>query len=133
MPVFLPYPLLADMVLALHVAVAAFVVGGLALIVGGNLLGWRWVNGLWFRLSHLAAITVIAAQAWFGAACPLTTLERWLRSRAGEDVYGGGWLAHWLQRLLYYQGPDWVFILAYSLFGLAVTLAWWVFPPKRRH
>ena len=79
-----PYQLLADLVLALHVAVVAFVVGGLVLVIVGNVARWRWVNALWFRLAHLGAIGVVVAQAWLGATCPLTRLEMWLRTQARE-------------------------------------------------
>jgi len=48
----LPYQLLADAVLALHVAIVVFVVGGLVRVVTGNQRGWRWVNAWWFRLAH---------------------------------------------------------------------------------
>ncbi len=71
----LSFRLLADVVLALHVAIVVFVVGGLVLVVVGNLSGWRSVNALWFRLAHLATIAVVAAEAWLGVTCPLTTLE----------------------------------------------------------
>lgn len=124
------WQLLADAVLSLHVAVVVFVVGGLLVIVGGNLAGWRWINALWFRVAHLAAIAIVAAEAWFGAVCPLTTLEMWLRARARATTYSGSFVEHWLQRLLYYDAPPWVFALAYSLFGLAVVAAWWWFPPR---
>jgi len=51
MELAVPYALLANAVLVLHVAVVLFVVGGLVLVVAGNLLlGWAWVNALWFRL-----------------------------------------------------------------------------------
>ena len=129
----LPFLLLADAVLALHFALVAFVVGGLVLILVGNLRNWRWVNGWWFRLAHLAAIGVVAVQAWLGATCPLTTLEMWLREQAGAGTYRGGFIAHWLQRLIYYEAPLWVFTGAYTLFGLLVAAAWWRFPPKRQH
>ena len=129
----LPYLLLADAVLVLHFALVAFVVGGLVLIFVGNLRGWRWVNGLWFRLLHLAAIGIVVAQAWLGATCPLTTLEMWLREQSGADTYSGSFIAYWLERLLYYKAPAWVFTLVYSLFGLLVAAAWWRFPPIRQH
>ena len=130
----LPYQFLADAVLTLHFAIVAFVVGGLVLIVVGNLRGWRWVNALWFRLAHLGAIAFVVAEAWFGFICPLTTLEMWLRARVGAATYGGSFIEHWLQRVLYYEAPPWVFTLAYSLFGLLVVVTWWYFPPafKRR-
>ena len=126
------YALLADIVLTLHVAVVAFVVGGLVLVLAGNLRGWRWVNALWFRLAHLVAIVVVVAETWLGMLCPLTTLEMWLRERAGVTGYGGGFIEHWLQRVLYYEAPWWVFAVGYSLFGLLVIATWIRFPPERR-
>jgi hypothetical protein len=125
---------LANAVLVLHVAIVLFVVGGLVLIVLGNARRrpWRWVNAWWFRLAHLGAIAVVVAEAWFGLTCPLTTLEAWLRVRAGAPIYGGsGFIEHWLQRLLYHDAPAWVFTLGYTLFALLVALAWWRFPPRR--
>lgn len=127
-----PYQLLADLVLSLHLAVILFVVGGLLLILAGNLRGWRWVNELGCRLAHLAAIAVVMVQAWLGAVCPLTTLEMWLRAQARAATYSGSFIEHWLQRLLYYEAPAWIFTLLYSLFALAVAVAWWRFPPRRR-
>jgi hypothetical protein len=120
---------LADAVLLLHLAIVLFVVGGLVLIVAGNLRGWRWVNGAWLRLAHLAAIMVVVAEAWFGVVCPLTTLEQALRLRAGDAGYGGGFIEHWVQRLIYYDLPGWVFVLGYTLFALAIVAAWWRWPP----
>lgn len=125
------YRLLADAVLTLHVMVVGFIVGGLVLIIAGNLRGWRWVNRLWFRLAHLVAIAFVVAESWFGVVCPLTTLEMWLRAQAGMEFYATGFVEYWLQRLLYYEAPGWVFSAAYSLFGLAVAASWWYFPPTR--
>ena len=125
------YPLLADLVLLLHFAVVRFVVGGLLLVIVGNRLHWRRVNALSFRLAHLAAICVVVAQAWLGHACPLTTLEVWLRRQAGEATYRASFIEDWVQRLLYYEAPSGVFTLAYSLFALGVGAAWWYFPPRR--
>lgn len=132
------YLALANAVLVLHVGVVLFVVGGLLLIVLGHWRrhrhpgAWRWVDAWWFRLAHLAAIGVVVAESWYGMVCPLTTLEAWLRVRAGAPVDGGsGFVEHWLQRLLYYDAPAWVFTLGYSLFALLVAWAWWRFPPRR--
>jgi Protein of Unknown function (DUF2784) len=92
------YQLLADLVLTLHVVIVVFVVGGLTLIFGGNLRGWRRFNRLWLRLTHLAAIAVVALEAWTGTVCPLTTFEMWLRGQGHSDAYSGGFVQHWLQR-----------------------------------
>ena len=125
----LPYQVLADLVLALHVAVVAFVIGGLVFIIIGNLNNWRWVNAWWFRLAHLGAIAVVVAEVWLGVTCPLTTFEMRLREKAHATTYHGSFIEHWLQRILYYDAPSWVFVLGYSLFGLIVVATWWYFPP----
>lgn len=132
----MPYQALADAVLVLHTGIVLFVVGGLLLVllVNGLRLGprWGWVNRPLFRGLHLAAIGVVVAESWLGIECPLTTLEMALRARAGEAAYAGSFVQHWLQRLLYYNAPGWVFTLAYSVFGLAVAATWWRWPPRRR-
>ena len=130
--IHLSYQLLADAVLLLHAAVVAFVIGGLFLILVGNSRSWRWVNGPLFRCAHLGAIAVVVAQAWLGKACPLTTLEMQLREKAATATYTGGFIEHWLQRLLYYDAPPWVFLVGYSLFAAVVVACWWYFPPSRR-
>jgi hypothetical protein len=128
----LPYhAVLADVVLALHVAIVLFVAGGLALIIAGNVRGWPWVNRRAFRWAHAAAIVIVAAQAWMGVTCPLTTLEMRLRAQGGLSTYGGDFIGHWLQALLYFDAPAWAFTLAYTAFGLAVAAAWLRFPPSR--
>lgn len=127
----MPYQVLADIVLATHFAVVLFVIGGLVAIVIGNIRGWRFVNGWWFRAAHLAAIAVVVAQAWFGVVCPLTTLESALRVKAGGTGYETSFIEHWITRLLFYDAPTWVFTVAYTLFGLCVAAAWWRFPPRR--
>lgn len=126
------YRLLADAVLLVHFAVVLFVVGGLVIVFVGNLRHWHWVNSLWFRLAHLAAVGVVVVQAWLGKFCPLTILESWLREQAGESAYTASFVEHWVQQVLYYQAPLWVFTLVYTVFGLLVVAAWWCFPPKRK-
>ena len=128
-----PYRLFADVVLSLHFAVVVFVVCGLVLIIAGNLRGWRWVNAPWFRVAHLGAIGVVVAEVWLGITCPLTTLEVWLRAKAGAETYSVSFIEHWLQRLLFYKAPSWAFVLGYSVFGLLVLATWWYFPPRLRN
>ena len=121
---------LADAVLVLHVGVVLFVVAGLALTLVGGALRWRWVRNFWFRAAHLAAIAYVAMQSWFDIVCPLTTLEQWLRTQAGQVAYEGDFIGYWLGKLLFYQAPPWVFIVVYSLFGLLVALSWFAVRPS---
>lgn len=121
---------LANGVLLLHVFFVAFVVFGLVLIYLGYWLNWRWVYNRWFRLAHLAVIAVVVAQSWLGVICPLTILEMKLRASAGLATYSGSFIQHWLQTLLYYSAPAWVFVVVYSLFGSLVALSWWLVRPR---
>lgn len=125
---------LADVVLILHFAFVLFVVGGLVAIALGPRLGWAFVDGLGFRIAHLLAIGVVVAESWLGIVCPLTSLEQALRARAGEvgPDPARGFVAHWVTRLLFYDLPPACFTIAYSAFGVAVLLAWWRRPPRRR-
>ena len=97
------YHLLADLILILHTLFAGFVVSGLIAIIIGGIRGWQWVRNPWFRLAHLVAIVIVALQAWLGILCPLTTLEMTLRAKAGDSIYEGSFIAHWLEYLLYYE------------------------------
>jgi hypothetical protein len=123
--------LLADLILAAHVAVVVFVVGLLPLILLGGRRGWRWVRRLWLRGLHLGAIIYIAGQAWLGELCPLTIWEQALRARAGQDGYSESFIEYWLGRLLYVDAPWWAFVAAYTAFAVLVALAWWRVPPRR--
>lgn len=113
--------IIADIVLITHAAFVAFVVSGLLLILCGGFRRWKWIRNPWFRMAHLVAIGVVVVQAWLGVICPLTTIEMSLRERAGDVTYDGTFVAHWLQKLLFYEAPPWVFVVAYTLFGLAAV------------
>lgn len=125
------YLLAADALLLLHVCFVAFVVFGLVLILLGKPLRWAWVRNPWFRWAHLAAIGVVVLQSWFGIICPLTIWEMALRENAGGTVYSGSFIAHWLNRILYYQAPQWVFVVAYTFFGTLVVASWFWVRPRR--
>lgn len=123
--------LLADALLTLHVGIVVFVVGLLPLILVGGALGWRWVRHFGLRLTHLALMVFIAAQAWLGQLCPLTVWEQELRRTAGQGSYGESFIEHWLSRLLYWESPWWVFVAGYTGFAVVVGVAWWGVRPRR--
>lgn len=125
------YVLAADLILIGHVLFVAFVVFGLILILIGKPLDWAWVRNPWFRLVHLAAIGIVALQSWFGAICPLTNLEMTLRDRADGVIYSGSFISHWLDALLYYRAPAWVFTICYTVFAALVVLSWFWIRPRR--
>lgn len=126
------YSVVANLVLATHVAFVVFVVFGLVAIIIGAALDWRFARNFRFRVLHLAAIGVVVVQSWLGIVCPLTTLESALRAEAGTSPYEDGFIPYWLHSVLYYDAPGWVFIAAYTVFGLLVVASWVVVRPVRR-
>lgn len=126
------YRLLADALLVAHAAYVAFVVGGQALILLGAWRGWEWTRNFPFRAAHLAAIGFVVWEAWAGVACPLTVWENRLRQLAGGGSYQAGFIEHWLQAIIFYRAPDWIFILVYTAFSLVVIVSFLLYPPRRR-
>jgi hypothetical protein len=122
---------LADAILVVHTGIVVFVVAGAAAILIGAWRGWAWVHGFAWRLTHVVLMAFIALQAWRGALCPLTVWEQALRTRAGQPVYAGSFVAHWLSRVLFYDAPWWAFVAAYSAFALLVIGLWVWVPPQR--
>lgn len=122
---------LADAIGLVHASFVLFVVGGQALILAGWARAWRWTRNPPFRTAHLAAIGFVVVQQWLGGVCPLTEWESALRHRAGGEGYDAGFIADWLDRLLYYSAPGWVFTLAYTAFAAGVALTFWFYRPRR--
>jgi hypothetical protein len=77
---------------------------------------------------HLCAIAFVALEALIGMACPLTLLEDWLRIDVASE---SGFVQRWLQRLLYWDLPAWVFTVAYVCFAGVVMLTFVLLPPRR--
>ena len=91
------WSLLADSLVILHFAFTAFV-------IFGGFLAWRWPQ---IAFLHLPAL---AWGCWVEVShsiCPLTPLENHFRHLGGEAGYRGGFLAHYLVRVLYPPGLTW--------------------------
>ena len=87
----IPYQLLADLVVLVHVAFVVFA------ILGG-LLAARWRRLVWI---HLPAVIWAVIVEVFGWVCPLTPLENWLRRRGGQAGYPSDFIAHYILPVLY--------------------------------
>jgi uncharacterized protein DUF2784 len=119
---------LADAILVVHALFVLFVTGGLVATWIGIAAGARFARNHWFRGVHLAAIAFVVAESLLGYACPLTVWEDALRG----GLQPGSFVGRWMQRLLYYQAPEWLFTLAYGLWTAATLLTLWLAPPRRR-
>jgi hypothetical protein len=90
----MPYRLLADAVLLLHLGFILFVVFGALLVARRR----RWLP------LHLAAAGWGFLVEATGAACPLTWAELHFRQLAGQAGYEGGFIDHYLLPLIYPAG-----------------------------
>ena len=85
------YRLSADLVVVLHMCFVLFVLfGGLLLL--------KWPRLMWL---HVPAVTWGAFVEFSGWICPLTPLENWLRTQAGQAGYTGDFIARYLSIILY--------------------------------
>jgi Protein of Unknown function (DUF2784) len=100
------YSGLATLVLAVHVLFILWVVFGAALTRSRPVL----------RRLHIASLVWGILTEVFYAPCPLTYLENWLEQKAGVEPYQGGFLLHYLDKLVY---PD---LPAYLLTGAGVIV-----------
>jgi hypothetical protein len=88
------YRTLADLVVVFHLGFVLFV-------VLGGLLALRWPRVLWV---HLPAAVWGAWVEFSSTICPLTPFENHLRHLGGEAGYSGGFIAHYIQPVLYPAG-----------------------------
>jgi len=119
--------MLADAIVIVHLCIALFVLTGVPLIYLGAARHWAWVRSWRWRLLHLIAIAFIAAESLVGIACPLTVWEDRLR---GKQV-STGFIERWIDRILFYDAPTWVFTAAYVAFAALVAITWVAVPPTK--
>ena len=116
--------ILADLLVFLHLAFAAFV-------VFGAFLAWKW---RWVIYAHAPALAWGLWVETSGQICPLTPLEIDLRRLAGEAGYQGGFLDHYVVTLLYPPGltreDQWV--LAALLLAANIVAYGALLRPRRR-
>jgi hypothetical protein len=107
------YGIVADTVVVIHALFVIFVVlGGLAAL--------RWPRLAWVHLPCAAWGALIEFGGWI---CPLTPLEKWLRVRAGDTAYEGGFIEHYLLPILYPPGLTRQTQLVLGLIVVAINAA----------
>jgi hypothetical protein len=96
------YATMADAVLFLHVVFIVWVIFGAVLAVRRPVV----------RALHLACLVWAVLTEVLPWPCPLTLLENWLEQRAGVQPYQGGFVMHYLDKLLYPDLPQSVLTIA---------------------
>jgi polyferredoxin len=127
----LVYRLAADATVIVHFGYVSFVVVGQLLILFGILRKWGWIRNPWFRWLHLAAIAIVVGESVCGITCPLTTLEKHLRAKAGQAAYSGDFIGNLVHEFMFYDFEPWVFTIIYTVFGGLVLATFVVAPPRR--
>jgi hypothetical protein len=119
------FRILADFLVVIHAGFVAFV-------VLGGLLVLKRPRVAWIHLPACIWGALIEFQGWI---CPLTPLEKWLRIKAGQAGYSGGFVQHYLVPLIYPAGlteqtATWlgIFVLVVNLIIYACV----VFSLRRR-
>ncbi len=120
--------MLADTVVVVHFLIVLFIVAGLPLVYLGVALNWAWVRNRAWRALHLGAIVFVAAESLLGITCPLTAWEDTLRGRQPA----GGFIEHWIHRVMFFDAPTWAFTMAYLAFAVLVLATWMAVPPDRQ-
>jgi hypothetical protein len=120
--------MLADAIVVAHFLIVLFVLAGVPLVYVGVALRWAWVRSWRWRVLHLAAIFVITTESLLGIACPLTVWEYALRGQQSTR----GFIERWIDQLLFYEAPSWVFTVSYVAFAALVLVTWIAVPPIRQ-
>jgi hypothetical protein len=107
-----------DVLVVVHLLFICFVVGGV-------FLAWRWPRVIW---AAVPAMIYGALIEFIGFTCPLTPLEDYLRRRAGEAGYSGGFIDHYLVDVIYPHGLTHAMKIGLGVLVLVVALiGWWGF------
>lgn len=116
---------IADIVLLIHFVFVLFVVVSLPVIWLGIRFNWLFIRSPAFRLTHLAAILLVVGESLVGITCPLTAWEYELRGTESAQSF----MQQWLHQILFYDIPEYVLTIAYSLFALLVLATYKLVPP----
>lgn len=120
----MPYRLLADAVVLVHLLFILLVLFGALLTI------WK----RWLAFLHLPVLAWGVGIELLGGICPLTPLEQELRQAAAQQGYPGGFIEHYLMPLVYPEELTRSGQLGLGLAALALNLAiyLWLWRRSRR-
>lgn len=120
------YLALAEAVLALHLGVILFNLFGFIAIPLGAWRRWGFVRGFYWRALHVVIMLVVALQAIAGRACILTL---WQDALSGLSLNHTPLVMRWVNAVIFWPLPLWVFGLVYIALFLYVLALLWLVPP----
>lgn len=123
---------LAQVVLAVHFCIAAFVVFGMMAIPLGARSGWAWATAPAWRAGHAVIVLLIAVQKFAGQTCFLSVWEFKLLDAAASGGASPPPLHQLGVAIMHWNMPDWFFGVLYGLVLAYVAVLWFVVPPRFR-
>jgi hypothetical protein len=84
------------------------------------------VRGFWWRLAHVLSLAAVALQALLGRACFLTIWQGDVSGTAHVQPL----IANWINRMIYWPLPLWVFAVAYVVVFVYVIVLWACVRPR---
>lgn len=119
--VYMVYKVLADLVVVVHFLWIVF-------LGFGAFAGFRWKAA---RILHQAGLAFALLIGLFGWYCPLTHIEVWLRRLHDPELqYGGSFIVHYVEKIVYPEIPPGAVLL---LTGLAVLINGIIYLRARSH
>jgi hypothetical protein len=105
------YRVLVTVILGVHFAYLGYV-------VLGGFLAWRWTHAIW---PHLLAGAWGLAVVGVPLECPLTAAESWVRRKAGQPPLTQGFIARYIEGVLY---PARYTVVLQIAVGVIVVVSW---------
>ena len=133
----------ADIVVLVHFLWVVFMVGGGLLTVWAVFTAWlgrgrkaesarRFFGWRVFRTAHVCGILYAGVLAAMGKYCPLSHMENYLRTRAGDGVtYPGSFIVYYVEKIVYPHVEPMMIVIPTLLLAVFVIIVYIARPPRR--
>ena len=118
--------LFSEIILLLHLLIFLFITLSFILIPIGYFQKWKWVKNKYYRSIHLILMGIISIETILGFMCPLTILENYFR----DDIKVDNKLTEIAHQILYWDLPNYQFIILYILSFSYLIFLWFFFKPN---
>ena len=118
--------LFSEIILLLHLLIFLFITFSFILIPIGYFQKWEWVKNKYYRSIHLILMGIVSIETILGFMCPLTILENYFR----DDIKVDNKLTEIAHQILYWDLPNYQFIILYILSFSYLIFLWFFFKPN---
>ncbi len=128
------YRIIADMLIVIHFIWIVFMIWVfLKTIISVIKKNYKFLNNVIIRTLHLLGIFLVAIFIIIDKPCPITIWENKFRMLAGETVYKGSFIVHYIEKLVYPDVPPYIVEIPSILIGLITVIFYiFIFPFKKK-